>query len=1607
MTTAAAFIKRLDLLGVELEASGERLRCNAPKGVLTSELRAELAERKEELLGLLRRDGAHPGGNDGGRRSAGNSLTTKTTDASSSARLVRVSREQRLPLSFAQQRLLFLDQLEPGNPFYNLPEAVRLRNPLNVAALEQTLGEIQRRHEVLRTTFPVVEGQPEQVIAPAESLRLRVVDLRHLPEATREAAGHRLARLEARRPFDLARGPLMRASLIRLDSDNHFLLLNMHHIVSDGWSTGVIVGETMTLYKALSDGRPSPLPEYQIQYADFAYWQQQVFQGEALDGQVAYWKRQLAGASPVLELPADRPRPPVQTFRGANLALVIPADLSKLLRALSRREGVTLFVTLLTAFQILLHRYTGQDDINTGSPIAGRNRLETEGLIGLFMNTLVLRVNLGGNPRFGELLRRVREVVIGAHAHQDLPFEKLVEELQPRRELNRNPLFQVMFRFQNAPVQNQQPSGLAIYPLEVESGRSLFDLMLTITEGAEELSGSIEYSTDLFDETTMRRFQRHFLTLLESIAAHPEKRLGELSLLTGDERVELIVERNRTASRYDRDACVHQLFEAQAARTPHAIALVCGEEHLTYGELNRSANRLARRLAGSGVGAGALVGIMLERGAGMLVGALAIMKAGGAYVPLDPSFPRERLAFMLRDSQAPVLLTESSLAGAMPEHDARVIYLDDEREALTAESAENPEREATAEHPAYVIYTSGSTGKPKGVRISHRAVVNFLTSMSLRPGLTSRDTLLAVTTLSFDIAGLELYLPLIKGARILLATGEMAADGARLLDATAGATIMQATPATWRLMLEAGWRPGQSRHLRMLCGGEALPRELADQLLDRGAELWNMYGPTETTIWSAACRVKRDSRAVTIGQPIANTQIYVPDRYLNQSPEGIYGELLIGGDGLADGYLNHPALTAERFIPNPFGAKPGARVYRTGDLVRYLEDGQLEFVGRADHQVKVRGFRIELGEIETALAEHPALGEVVAVAQQSEAGEQRLAAYLIAGEASLRPSSTELRAFLRERLPDYMIPAFFVFLESWPLTPNGKIDRNALPSPQQHDPGAEAGLALAVNTPVEEMLADIWCEVLERARVGVSDHFFEIGGHSLSAAQVISRIRAAFGVDIPLRSIFQRPTLGELARTIEEALSAGAGVNAPPLTTRRTRGASPLSFAQQRLWFLDQLRPDSAQYNIPTVMRLDGTLSVNLLEQSINEVVRRHASLGTRFAVEEAEPVQIVDEGVRVALPLADLRGLGEDAREVEARRLVGSELEAVFDLARAPLLRARLLRLGESEHIVVLVMHHIIGDGWSMGIFVEEVATLYRAFAAGLPSPLADLNLRYSDYAAWQREWLQGEGLDAQLSYWRGQLKGAPPLLQLPTDYPRPSRQSFRGAAQTRQLGSELTGRLKELSRKEGATLFMTLMAAFNLLLQRYTRQDDIVIGTNTAKRTRGDIEGIIGLFVDNLVLRTDISGDPSFRTLLARVRETCLEAYAHQDLPFDKIVEELQPARDLSYNPLFQVLFVLQNNPSPSLEVPGLTLRRQEFDISTVQFDLVVDVYDAKPELLIKLRYSTDLFDKLTIVQMLKQFETLLEGICRDPGQKVGHISLGQSEARQLVCAFNDDLN
>ena len=1054
----------------------------------------------------------------------------------------RASRPASFPLSFAQQRLWFIQQLEPESAAYNVPIASRLVGPLDVPALERGLNEVARRHEILRTSFILEDGNPVQVVAAEPNIHLELIDPGELLGAEREAEALRLAQESARRPFDLERGPLLRALLVRLGAEEHLLVLTLHHIVCDAWSLGVLLRELGALYEAYREGLGSPLGELPIQYADFALWQRERLTGELLDRELGYWRGQLGGELPVLALPTDRPRPAVQGHRGGRRALLLPELLTEKLKTLGRQEGATLFMTLLASFQALLSRYSGQEDLVVGTPIAGRTRTETEGLIGFFVNTLALRADLSGEPSFRELLGRVRESALGAYAHQEVPFGRLVEELRPGRSLSHAPLFQVMFALQNTPREGLELEGLRLSPVALDAGTAKFDLTLEAVERGEELTCELEYDAELFEAGTAERLLGHYERLLEAAAVDPDRPHSHLPLLTPQEERQLLVEWNDTARDYPTRATIHELFEQQAGRTPEATALECGDERLSYQELNRRANQLAHLLRRRGVGPGVPVGLYLERSAEMLVALLGVLKAGGAYLPLDPSNPQERLGFILEDAQAPVLLTESRLAGQLSSCRAEAIHLDAVGQELARETETAPAGVVTADDLAYVLYTSGSTGKPKGVEVGHRAVVNLLCAMRERPGLGPRDVMLAVTTLSFDIAGLELLLPVTVGARVVVAGGEDVADGRRLsrLLTESGATVMDGTPATWRMLIESGW--GGDGRLKMMCGGEALAPELAAGLLERGGQLWNLYGPTETTIYSTGYRVKAGGR-ILIGRPVANTQIYVLDQRQRPVPVGVAGELYIGGDGLARGYLNRPELTQEKFVPHPFGGEAGARLYRTGDLVRYLSTGELEYLGRIDHQVKIRGFRIELGEIESALSEHAAVAESVVAAGEDGRGERRLVAYVVpAGGAA--PAAGELRGHLKKKLPDYMIPSQFVALDKMPRTSSGKVDRRALPAPGRPESEVEF---VAPRNAVERALADVWAEVLGVERVGAHDNFFELGGHSLLATQIISRVRDTFQVDLPLRRLFESPTLAGLAGVVEHAGAGGSESESAPI----------------------------------------------------------------------------------------------------------------------------------------------------------------------------------------------------------------------------------------------------------------------------------------------------------------------------------------------------------------------------------------------------------------------------------------------------------------------------
>ena len=1514
--------------------------------------------------------------------------------------LTPVSRNQVLPLSFSQQRLWFLDQLEPGSPRYNIPQGWRLKGPLDRAVLERSLNALLERHEVLRTSFTMIGDQPAQQIAPACTLRVAIVDLSTLDENGREMEARRLASLEAQTPFDLTAPPLVRAKLLCLSAEEHVLLVTLHHIAGDRWSLGIISQELGALYAAYLAGKTCDLAPLPIQYLDYANWQRQWLQGAMLESELAYWTQQLKSAPASLELSTDRPRPLLQSYRGASQFLMIPGSLAERLRQIGQREGATLFMTLLAAFQVLLARYTGKEDIVVGSPVAGRSHTETEGLIGFFVNTLVLRNDLSGNPTFAELLRRIRASTLEAFTHQEVPFEKLVEELQPERSLSQNPIFQVAFALQNIPLPLPELSGIAAEPFPMDSGITTSDLSLFVVEIQDGLRARFEYSTELFDDSTIARMMGHFRTLLESVAKDSDQAITTLPLMTEAERRQVLIDWNRTQCPLVSEHCIHQLIAEQAKRNPNAVAVVAGDRKLRYQELNARANQIAATLKEQGIKTGDVIAVWAERSIEMVVALLGILKSGAAFLPIDPQYPPERVAFMLEDAGARVLLTQKHLLPALPDIPIETICLDSQWDRFAFASTNNPVCSVGADDLAYVIYTSGSSGKPKGVEVLHGGVRNLVAWYQRTFQLIPADRKTHVAGPAFDAIIWEIFPPLCAGASLYIPDEVTRMVPSRLVEWLADHEITVAwlpTPLA-EAVLEEEW-PFDSRLRILETAGDKLHRAPRRAL---PFSLYNLYGPTENTVCTTWMLVppSASDAAPPIGRPIDNVEIYVLDANRQAVPVGVPGEMYIGGRGLARGYRNRPDLTAERFIPNPFSDTPGSRLYRTGDRVRYRPDGNLEFLGRIDEQVKIRGFRIELGEIETILASHPSVGEAAVVAREDTPGQKRLVAYVSPKGTAI--ASAELAAFLGKKLPNYMVPTAFVMLAALPMTANGKLDRKALPAPQ--DLGAAQSNYVGPSTPVEEVLTNIWAEVLGREQVGTQDDFFELGGHSLLATQVVSRVRQALGTELPLRTLFESPTVGGLAARIEALRKEHDGLE-PPEIRPTSRGVPlPLSFAQQRLWFLDQLEPNNPFYNSPLRIRLRGVLDLDALEWALSEMVRRHEILRTTYQIVDNTPVQVISATKKTSLPLVDLTSLDCDARQRESERLAQEEAQQPFNLARDLMLRVRLIRLAPDDHMLLLAIHHIAGDGWSMGVFSKELAALYEARLQGSPYPLPEPALQYADYAVWQRRWLQDEVLKKQLAYWKQQLAGAPPKLDLPTDRPRPMIESFRGAFIRAVIPQGLVKELVALSRRQGVTLFMTLLAAFQTLLSRYTGKDDIVVGSPIANRVSRELEGLIGFFVNSLALRTDLSGNPSFRELLRRVREVSLGAYAHQDLPFEKLVEELSPERDLSQNPLFQVSFVLQNAPMPALELAGLTLTPISTSSRTSKFDLTMFLRESEEGLICAIEYNTDLFEAATIERMFNHFETLLRGAVQNPDCAIGELPLlSQQEREQLLIGWN----
>jgi len=1919
-----------------------------------------------------------------------------------------------LPLSHAQQRLWFIDQLEPGNPLYNICAMYRLWGPLNTDALHKTINEIVRRHESLRTTFRAEDGRPVQVIAPLLELPLPVTFRLGLAAEAREAVIRQFAHDQAIHSFDLATGPLLRFSLLKLEEVEHVLVVILHHIVGDGWSGSILASDMAALYDAFSQNRPSPLPELKVQYADFAVWQREWMRGEILESQIGYWKQQLAGAPAVLELPTDRPRPAVQAHHGAIRKHVIPQNLIDRVRALSQAEGATLFMSLLAAFQLLLSRYSGQEDIVVGSSVAGRNYSEIEPLIGFFINTLALRTDLSGDPAFQELLARVKKTALDGYAHQEIPFERLVEELEPERSLSYNPIFQVLFGLQNLPETAFEASGLRVEREAVHPGTSLFDMSWFAFETPEGLLLRVEYDTALFDEVTIDRCLGHFETLLRNIADHPDRRISQLALLSDSERHRVLVEFNDNPADYRTDLCLHDFVSQQATRTPDAIALVCGESRVTYAELNRRASKVAHYLLQHGAGPEVLIGIFCERTPDLLVGILGILKSGSAYVPLDPLYPKERIAHILEDAKTPIVLTQQSLAPELPNFSGKAICLDSEWSRIALEPETEPSSSVLQQNLAYVLFTSGSTGRPKGVALEHRSAAAFVqwAQTVFTPG--ELKGVLFSTSVCFDLSIFEMFVPLSVGGKLIIVQNALYLPTA---EAREEVTLINTVPSAITELLRSQAVPKSVHTINL--AGEALGLSLVDDIYSSTSveKLYNLYGPTEDTTYSTYT-LTRPGQRVTIGRPLPGSQAYVVDKAKNPQPVGVPGELYLAGEGLARGYFARPDLTNERFLSNPFRDAASSRMYKTGDLCRWLPNGELEYLGRLDHQVKLRGFRIEMGEIEAAMGKHSGVCQSLVMAREDVPGDKRLVAYIVAqpeyngaqgddevqalgaeqvslwattfdeayrqnssaedatfniagwnssytgepippdemrvwvettvqriqalkarriweigcgtglllfrvapgcehfhgtdvsrhaieflrkqiqrpelklptislqqkaaddfaeaadqgkydamvlnsvaqyfpnldylvsvikgavecvrpggaiflgdirnfslleafhasvqlykvpdalplaefralvqkeirhegellvdpefftslqhsvpqitrveiqlkrgrmrneltrfrydvvlhvnaddvrsaqcqwldwnkqslsiaalremlsddaveilgvagvpnarlagetaalrilnsepppdtaGElryaieqvanhsvepeeiwaladelpftAEIRWSSNsasgtfdvlfrrkgskaanvrfpgeartprareiygtnplrsrmlanlvpDLRSWLSKQLPEYMIPAHFVLLDAFPLTPNGKINRKALRAPDARTGASDR--YVAPRNPVEEKIASIWANVLRVERVGINDDFFALGGHSLLATQVISHIRQWAGVELPLRYLFEAPTVAQVAERVQ-ALQAEVKDQVPPITRVPRGDTLPLSFAQQRLWFLDQLEPNNPFYNIPQGLRIRGDLDVDALERSLAEIVKRHEALRTTYKVIDGLPVQVISPQAEVRLGQFSFDHLTGDERAEAVKEFLAREARRPFNLETGPVMRATLGRLSSEEYMLVLNTHHIVSDGWSIGVFVRELMELYRAFSQGEKSPLPELPVQYADFAVWQRELIQGDVLEGHLDYWRKQLAGAPVTITLPTDRSRPAVQSYRGETRTVMLPNDLAEAIRSFNQREGVTLYMTLLAALQTLLFRYTGQDDIVVGSPIANRNYAEIENLIGFFVNAMPMRTKLTGDPSFREVLARVKEAALGAYAHQDLPFEKLVEEFDPQRNLASNPMFQVVLVLQNAPKYALNLPGLELEWVPVYNGTSKFDFSLHAIEKPQGLFCMMEFNTDVFDSSTILRMLGHFQTILENAVTHPERLVSVLPLLTSAERQkLLVEFN----
>jgi amino acid adenylation domain-containing protein/FkbM family methyltransferase len=1544
------------------------------------------------------------------------------------APLRRAPDAERAKPSYAQWRLWFLDRLEPDSAAYNIANAVRIDGPLDSDAVERALSAVVERHEALRTRFPEGEDGPIAVLDPPSPIRMVRDDLTLFPESERDAEVQRRLELEARSPFDLARGPVLRARLMRLAPGTHVLALVVHHIASDGWSMGVMIADLAAAYATAAGGATPRLAPLEVQYADWAAWQRARLESGERERQLAYWRGELAGLEP-LALPLDRRRPVRSTGAGGAIDVSLPAGLVTRLSRVARDSGATMYMALLAAYAAVLSRWSGQRDIGIGTPVANRTREEVEGMVGFFVNSLVVRVRLDGTDApiegapslpYRSLLSRVRGTALGAYANQDVPFERVVEELRPERDLTRTPLFQVMFALQNAPMGALDLGGATLTPIDAPTRTSTFDMTLSLAPAstgdgfprtdaearltASPLEGFLEYSTELFDETTMRRFWGHLVRLLETVADDPGVDVHRARLLGDEERDRAVRVWSGTGDLLLEGPFLHERFLAHATSGPERLATVDASGRASYGEIAARSAHLATLLSTRGVGPESRVGICLPRSADFVVAVMGVLRAGGAFVPLDPDHPRDRNAFVLDDAGARIVLATRATATFLEGSGAAIVLIEEVREEDA--SFPRPPGPGASVPPlfpgnlAYVVYTSGTTGRPKGVMVSHGSLATAIAAWEKLYGLSASGRHLQMAGAAFDVCTGDVARALGSGGALVFCGQEQLLDPAALFDLAARERVDQAefVPAVLReLATEARGRSARLEDVRIAIVASDVwtSAEIAEfrAVFGEGARLANGYGVTEATI-DSTCAFLGDAEAgwasPPIGRPLGHATVYVLDAAHEPVPCGVAGELYIGGPGVARGYVGRPDLTAERYVPDPFGT-PGSRLYRTGDRARYLADGRITFAGRIDDQVKIRGLRIEPREVEAALAAEDAIAACAVVARRDPGGVLRLVAYVAPRPgAPLDPDA--LRGRLRLRLPEAMVPSAIAILDALPLTPNAKVDRRALP-----EPGWDAHAVYEPpNEGAESLVAAVFAEVLSRERIGAGDDFFALGGHSLLATRVVSRLRAALGVEVPLRTLFESPTVRALAARI----ASFDGSHAPPPVRRARDDERRLaSYAQRRLWFLDRLEPESAAYNLPSSVRISGALDVAALAGALSAIVRRHEPLRTRFAEGSGGPQAVVDPPSAVPLPVIDLAAMEPAARDEEVRARTQAEARAPFDLARGPLLRAVLLRLADDEYRLLVTVAHIAADGWSLGILLSELGALYAAAVRGEESPLAPLEIAYADWAAWQRAWLEsGEG-DRQLAWWRENLAGVPPL-SLPLDRPRPARPAWRGASLPITLSARVHDGLARIAREERTTLHAALLAGYGLALGRWSQQKDLAIGTPVANRRTVEAEALIGFFVNTLAVRVRLDGRGlTFRGLVDRAREATLGAHAHEDVPFERVVEELAPERRLGHNPVIQTLFALQNAPAGEAELPGLTLAYEEPETGVTRFDVELFLAETPSGLEGIANYATELFDEASVLRFLENFSALLEAVVLEPDTPLASLpALAPEQERQV---------